>query len=161
MAIGQVSEILVLAVLGLFIKNLGYKWVLVLGTLSFVLRYGLFAYVLSSEEPSKGVVQAAMILHGFNYGCFFAGAFLYVEKIAPPNIRHSAQTVFGIIILGLGPVLAGAYNQYFDRFKDAHDAQQYQQFWYTQSGIALVAMLVILAVFRQAKEAATDENSVT
>ncbi len=161
MAIGQVSEILVLAVLGLFIKNLGYKWVLVLGTLSFVLRYGLFAYVLSSEEPSKGVVQAAMILHGFNYGCFFAGAFLYVEKIAPPNIRHSAQTVFGIIILGLGPVLAGAYNQYFDRFKDANDAQQYEQFWYTQSGIALVAMLVILAVFRQAKEAATDENSVT
>ncbi len=150
MAIGQVSEILVLAVLGLFIKRLGYKWVLILGTLSYVLRYGLFAYVLNSETPSQSVVQAAMALHGFNYGCFFAGAFLYVEKIAPKDISHSAQTVFGIIILGLGPVLAGFYNQYFDRFKDASDAQQYQQFWYTQSAIALVATLILLALFRSA-----------
>ncbi len=148
MAIGQVSEILVLAVLGLFIKRLGYKWVLLLGTISYVLRYGLFAYVLSAEIPSKAVVQAAMVLHGFNYGCFFAGAFLYVEKVAPQNIRHSAQTVFGIIILGMGPVLAGFYNQYFDRFKDAAGAQQYNQFWYTQSAIALVSTLILLAMFR-------------
>jgi len=147
MAIGQVSEILVLAVLGLFIKKLGYKWVLILGTLSYVLRYGLFAYVLSAETPSQGVVQAAMALHGFNYGCFFAGAFLYVEKIAPKDISHSAQTVFGIIILGLGPVLAGFYNQYFDRFKDAADAQQYHQFWYTQSAVAVISTLVLLTMF--------------
>ncbi len=148
MAIGQVSEIVVLAVLGLFIKRLGYKWVLSLGALSFVLRYGLFAFVLSSDEPSKGIVQATMLFHGLNYGFFFAGSFLYVEKVAPENIRHSAQTVFGIIILGAGPVLAGAYNGLFDRFKDTADAQQYHQFWWTQSGIALVAVLLLLAAFR-------------
>ncbi len=161
MAIGQVSEILVLAVLGLFIKRLGYKWVLVLGTLSYVLRYGLFAYVLSSETPSQGVVQAAMVLHGFNYGCFFAGAFLYVEKIAPKDISHSAQTVFGIIILGLGPVLAGFYNQLFDRFKDSAGAQQYDQFWYTQSAIALVSTLILLALFHQSREAVEPGNADT
>jgi nucleoside transporter len=151
-AIGQVSEILVLAVLGLFIKRLGYKWVLILGTLSYILRYGLFAYVLSAETPSKTVVQAAMALHGFNYGCFFAGAFLYVEKIAPKGISHSAQTVFGIIILGLGPVLAGFYNQFFDRFKDADGAQQYHQFWYTQAAVALVSTLVLLILFRESSD---------
>jgi nucleoside transporter len=152
MAIGQVSEIVVLAVLGLFIKRLGYKWVLILGTLSYVLRYGLFAYVLSAEEPSRGVVQAAMALHGFNYGCFFAGAFLYVEKIAPVDIRHSAQTVFGIIILGIGPVLAGFYNQYFDRFKDVAGAQQYHQFWWTQSAVAVLSTLILLALFNTGRD---------
>ena len=159
MAIGQVSEILVLAVLGLFIKRLGYKWVLVLGTISYVLRYGLFGFVLSDETPSQGIVQAAMILHGFNYGCFFAGAFLYVEKIAPKDISHSAQTVFGIIILGVGPVLAGFYNQYFDRYTDTTGSQQYHQFWYTQAGLALIATVVILALFRQAREAGNAEDT--
>lgn len=163
MAIGQVSEIVVLAVLGLFLKKLGYKWVLTLGALSFAVRYGLFAYVLSAETPSKAIVQGAMLLHGLNYGFFFAGSFLYVEKIAPKNIRHSAQTVFGIIILGAGPVLAGFYNGKFDRFKDAAETQQYHQFWYTQSAIALAATLILLAVFRQAKaadgEAGTDTGA--
>lgn len=154
MAIGQVSEIVVLAVLGLFLKKLGYKWVLILGAMSFALRYGMFAYVLSAETPSKATVQGAMLLHGLNYGFFFAGSFLYVEKIAPKNIRHSAQTVFGIIILGAGPVMAGFYNGLFDRFKDASDAQQYGQFWWTQSALAVVAMLVILVLFRQDKSAA-------
>jgi nucleoside transporter len=147
MAIGQVSEIFVLAILGLFIKRLGYKWVLSLGALSYVLRYGIFAWVLGAEEPSQGIVQAAMALHGLNYGFFFAGSFLYVEKVAPENIRHSAQTVFGIIILGVGPVLAGIYNGFFDRFKDAADAQQYHQFWWSQSAIAAVMLLLVLAAF--------------
>ena len=31
---------------------------------------------------------------------------MYVDKIADDDIRNSAQTVFGIIILGLGPMLA-------------------------------------------------------
>ncbi len=155
MAIGQVSEIVVLAVLGLFLKKLGYKWVLVLGALSYVLRYGIFAGVLSSPEPSQGVVQAAMALHGLNYGFFFAGSFLYVEKVAPENIRHSAQTVFGIIILGVGPVLAGFYNQTFDRFKDELGAQRYNEFWWTQSGIALLTLLVLLTVF-SSKRAETE-----
>jgi nucleoside transporter len=157
MAIGQVSEIVVLAVLGLFLKRLGYKWVLTLGAASFALRYGLFAFVLSADVPSKGIVQAAMTLHGLNYGFFFAGSFLYVEKVAPVNIRHSAQTVFGIIILGAGPVLAGLYNGTFDRFKDAAGAQRYDVFWWTQSGIALVAMLVLLALFNAAREPKSAE----
>ena len=147
MAIGQISEIVVLAILGLFLKKLGYKWVLVLGALSYVLRYGIFAGVLASPEPSQGIVQAAMVLHGLNYGFFFAGSFLYVEKVAPENIRHSAQTVYGIIILGAGPVLAGFYNQQFDRFKDIDGNQQYNQFWWTQSGIALLTLLILLTLF--------------
>ncbi len=152
MAIGQISEIVVLAVLGLFLKKLGYKWVLVLGALSYALRYGIFAQVLASPQPSQAIVQAAMVLHGLNYGFFFAGSYLYVEKVSPENIRHSAQTVFGIIILGLGPVVAGFYNQFFDRYTDASGHQQYQQFWFTQSGIALVSMIILLLLFHPRKE---------
>src|SRR5207237_529062 len=97
MAIGQVSEIVFLAILGLFIKRIGYKWIIVLGALSYAVRYAMFA-----AFPTTNMVQLAMLLHGACYGFFFAGAFLFVERIAPSDIRHSAQTAFGIIILGLG-----------------------------------------------------------
>ena len=51
-----------------------------------------------------------------NYGFFFAGSFLFVERISPADIRHSAQIVFGIIILGVGPVLASVYNDWLSTF---------------------------------------------
>ncbi len=165
MAIGQVSEIVFLAILGLFLKHIGYKWIIILGALSYMARYAIFATI-----PTPGVMKLAMLLHGMNYGFFFAGAFMFVEKIAPANIRHSAQTVFGIIILGLGPVLAGLYNQWLDSFSlkaavhalpDSASATtaiaaattlpasvfNYATFWGIQSGIALLAALILLVAF--------------
>lgn len=164
-AIGQFSEIIFLAILGLFLKHIGYKWIIVLGALSYAARYAIFATI-----PGAGAVKLAMLLHGMNYGFFFAGAFMFVEKIAPANIRHSAQTVFGIIILGVGPVLAGVYNQWLDSFavKDAVQSIgdfsnattaisaattlptkvfDYATFWTIQSGIAVFSMLILIVGF--------------
>lgn len=149
MAIGQVSEIIFLAILGLFLKQVGFKWIIVLGALSYAVRYAVFGII-----PDPGTVKLAMLLHGMNYGFFFAGSFLFVEKVAPSDIRHSAQLVFGIIILGVGPVLAGTYNEWLDtglthfqpRVGSAGEFD-YGQFWYIQSGIALVAMLIVLLGF--------------
>ena len=147
MALGQISEIVVLAVLGWFLKSLGYKAVLTLGVASYALRYGVFAL-----EPSPGMVKLAMLLHGLNYGFFFAGSFLYIERVAALHIRHSAQTVFGIVILGVGPILAGFYNGHFDRYtlagEDGGTMQSYTQFWWTQSAIAAAVGVLLLIAFR-------------
>ena len=53
------------------------------------------------------VLVASQVLHGICYACFFASAYIYTDRVAPADVRHSAQTVFGIIILGGGPVLGG------------------------------------------------------
>src|SRR5262249_31398212 len=92
MSIGQFTEIFILAGLGLFLRRVGFKWVLVIGTLSSVLRYVVF----SMGEPTALVV-ASQALHGVCFACFYAAAFIYVERIAPADVRHSSQTVFGII----------------------------------------------------------------
>ena len=141
MAIGQASEIFFLLILGFFIKRLGYKSVLVMGCAAYAARFGIFAL----GAPASLVI-GSQFLHGLCYGCFFAGSFLLVEKLAGADFKHSAQTVFGIVILGLGPILAGFYNQLvLDRVSNA--GTNYGPLWAVQAGVATMAMIVLLIAF--------------
>ncbi|MFW5652496.1 MAG: MFS transporter [Planctomycetota bacterium] len=115
MSLGQFSEIFFLAILGLLLTRLGYRLTLTLGCLAYAVRFGLFGM---AEPDSAWIVVVANVLHGLCYGCFFAGAYIYVERVAPKDVRHSAQTVFGIIILGAGPIFAGFYNQWLDNYSN-------------------------------------------
>ena len=142
MAIGQISEIVVLSFFGFMLKRIGYQGVLVIGGLSYALRYAIFGMTQSAMT-----MKLAMLLHGFNYGFFFAGSFMLIEKISPADIRHSTQTVFGILILGIGPVLAGFYNQWFERFTTTAGKFDYSTFWFVQSAIALLASTALLLAY--------------
>ncbi len=148
MSIGQFSEIAFLAVLGLFLKRLGYRLVLTLGALAYGLRFGLFAIATDASVQSEWIAGAAMVLHGLCYGFFFAGAYVYIERLAPADIRHSVQTVFGIIILGVGPVLAGVYNQQLDVFTPQGEPPDYAGLWRVQAIIGIVVAAGVAVAFR-------------
>ena len=150
LSMGQWSELVFLALLALFIKRLGYKWVLAMGGLGYVVRFAIFA-----STDNIALITLAQALHGVCYGCFFAGSYIYVDRVAPPDIRHSAQTVFAIIMLGVGPILAGFYNEFFARFHIesivegvATQVQSYEEFWWAQAAVALIATVVLVVAFR-------------
>jgi len=103
MTIAQVAEILVMALLGVFLKRFGFRTVIFVGCISYFLRYLFFG----TESLPLWLIVVSQALHGLCYACFFAAAYIYVEEIAEEDIRHSAQTVFAIVILGFGPVLGG------------------------------------------------------
>ncbi len=147
MSIGQVSEIFFLAILGLFLKKLGFKWVLALGCLAYFLRFALFAV---AQEDTNWIAAASNGLHGLCYGFFFAGAYIYVERVAPADLRHSAQTVFAIIILGVGPVLAGFYNQMLSSVggEEGGVVTDWASVWWVQGVIGLACAVFIAAAFR-------------
>ncbi len=65
--------------------------------------------------------------------------------IAPADIRHSAQTVFGIIILGIGPILSAVYNDQFDQPIKATGS--YASFWLAQAGIAAICAVLLAVLF--------------
>lgn len=134
-SIGQYSEMFFLAILGLLLKRLGFKTVLAIGIFGYALRFAVFSMI----QP-WWLISAAQTLHGLCYAFFYAAAYIYVEKVAPADIRHSAQTLFGFIILGVGPILAGFYNSWAP--------QDPKTFWMLEAGIAVVAMLVLLVAFR-------------
>jgi nucleoside transporter len=140
LAVGQISEGGSLFLLGWLLKRLGYRAVFMIALAAFALRFGLFAI---GNSPALAVAGAS--LHGICFAFFFAAAYVYVEKIAPPDARHSAQTVFNLITLGVGPILTGFYNARFDRF--AHD---YRPFWLTQAAIAAGCLLGMALFTRRA-----------
>lgn len=145
MTIGQFAEIAVMAGLGLMLKRLGFRWVIFIGALAYFARYAAFGTV----SLPLWVIVTSQALHGFCYACFFAAGFIYVDRLASADIRHSVQTVYGIIILGLGPVLAGFLLGWLESmYKSADGVWDYSKLWYTLGAIGLGTGLVIATFFR-------------
>ncbi len=97
----------------------------------------------------------ALPLHGVAFACFFTTAVLYVHRVAPPAIRHSAQTVFGIALFGLGPALAGPYSSIFDRMvvhTSAGTMPNFRAIWWAQAGVAAACGVAVIALFRPAAD---------
>lgn len=154
MTIGQFSEIVVIAGLGLYLKRFGFRAVLTVGALAYALRYAAFA----SDWLPDWLRIGSIALHGVCFSCFYAAAFIYVDRIAPDDVRHSAQTVFGLLLLGGGPVLGGVLlDELSGRFTPEGGALDYVHLWGTLSAIAFAAMLAVALLFRD--ETARDRVS--
>jgi len=145
MTIGQFSEILMMVVLGGMLARFGFRAVITLGALAYFVRY----FIWSTSLPVP-VLVSSQILHGVCYAGFFAGAYIYTDRIAPDDIRHSAQTVFGILILGGGPVLGGILSGWLQaRHTLADGSIDYAALWRIVAMIGLATAIFFYAMFRE------------
>lgn len=98
MTLAQFAEIIGMAILlPLLLPIIGFRWILVIGILAWPVRYFAFAMM----KPLSLVVSS-LTLHGLGYTFFFFAGQMYVDKVAPPDIRASAQALIAVITLGLG-----------------------------------------------------------
>jgi nucleoside transporter len=105
MSIGQIAEILTMAVLGFFLKALGWRTTLIIGVLGHAVRFAVFAFCGSADF--KLLIITVQVLHGICYAFFFATVYIFVDEYFPKDIRTSAQGLFNLMILGVGALLAG------------------------------------------------------
>jgi nucleoside transporter len=148
MTIGQFSEIAIMAMLGMLLVRLGFRTVIALGAFAYFVRYTIWSF---TGLPVT-VLVGSQFLHGICYACFFAGAYIYTDRVAPADVRHSAQTVFGIIILGGGPVLGGLLSGWLaDTYARSGGQVDYGALWRVVSLIGLAAAVFFLAFFRERK----------
>ena len=143
MTIGQFAEIITMAYLGFFLKRLGFHKVISIGIAAYCVRYAIFG----TESFPVWVMVISQAFHGFCYAFFFAAAYIYVDKIADEDVRHSAQTVFGIIILGGGPVIGGWLSGYLQNVYTVNGIFDYSAFWYILSMIGLATALFFYFLF--------------
>ena len=144
MTIGQFAEIITMAYLGFFLKRLGFHKVISIGIAAYCIRYAIFG----TESFPVWVMVISQAFHGFCYAFFFAAAYIYVDKIADEDVRHSAQTVFGIIILGGGPVIGGWLSGYLQNVYTINGIFDYSAFWYILSIIGLATTLFFYFLFQ-------------
>ena len=98
MTIAQFAEIVGMAVLlGWSVQHLGMRWTLMIGVIAWPARYVIFAMM----KP-LGLIIASLSFHGLGYTLFFFAGQMYVDQVAPPDIRASAQALITVITLGLG-----------------------------------------------------------
>lgn len=104
MTLGQVSEIIFMAAVPFFLQRLGVKKMLLVGMLAWALRYAIFGLMPSSAA----MLLIGIILHGICYDFFFVTGQLYTDRVAPKEIRTSAQAFLGLLTYGAG-MLVGNY----------------------------------------------------
>ncbi|KPL08718.1 hypothetical protein AMJ85_08100, partial [candidate division BRC1 bacterium SM23_51] len=105
MTTAQIGEIITMAILlPLILPKLGVRICLALGVIAWPIRYAVFAV----GHPSWLVI-ASLPLHGFCYVFFFVVGQIYVDNVAPKDIRASAQSLWAVFVLGLGAIVGGFF----------------------------------------------------
>ncbi len=105
MSYGQISEIVFMLVMPFFFVRLGVKWMLAVGMLAWVVRYGLFA--VGAPDGVRWMILVGILLHGICYDFFFVTGQIYTDRVAPRPVRAQAQGMLVLFTLGLG-MLIGA-----------------------------------------------------
>ncbi|MCC6784431.1 MAG: MFS transporter [Planctomycetes bacterium] len=118
MTFGQMSEVLFMAVMPLFLSRLGVKWMLAVGMAAWVIRYVLFSAGVPTDAAM--LVLVAVALHGICYDFFFVTGQIYTDQSARKEIRGQAQGFLVLCTLGLGMFIgAKIAGQVEDLYKPA------------------------------------------
>ncbi|MGA1014131.1 MAG: MFS transporter [Limisphaerales bacterium] len=123
MSYGQMSEIFFMVIMPFFFARLGVKWMLAVGMLAWVVRYGLFA--IGAPNEVRWMILTGVIIHGICYDFFFVTGQIYTDKFAPKPIRAQAQGMLVLFTLGLG-MFIGA--QIAGKIETQHTPEAAQEF---------------------------------
>ena len=161
MSIGQIAEIATMAYLGFFLKRLGWRTTMTLGVLGHVIRFGIYA-IGSRHAGESGwiaLVLLSNVVHGFAYAFFFATVYIFVDENFPKDVRTSAQSLFNLLILGIGPlvgnVLWGRLGEGLTTVAaDGTKSTDYFQLFLVPLGFGIFSALILILFFHPPKETA-------
>lgn len=155
MTIAQAAELIVMAVLlPLLLPKLGARKLLSIGVIAWPIRYAIFAFL-----PVKWLVAASLSLHGFCYVFFFVVGFIYVDQIAPADIRASAQSLVAIVVLGAGRFLGSRFAGWIQGVYTTAQGTNWQSVFLVPCALTVVCAVAFLLLFKDRSAAAHAETS--
>jgi nucleoside transporter len=142
MSIGQIAEIATMAVLGLVLKRLGWRTTMAVGIAAHAARF--FVYAIG--DP-LWLMVAINLVHGMCYAFFFAAVYIFVDEQFPKDSRASAQGLFNVLILGLGPFVGSIlWGNLADRFTTAGTID-FSRVFTVAGWLGVAATLLLLIAF--------------
>ena len=149
MALGQISEALFILVLPLFLKKFGFKITLIIGMLSWFLRYLLFAY--GDANDGYYLLILGIFLHGVCYDFFFVSGQIYTDFKAGQNFKSSAQGLITLATYGVGMYIGFWVAGFISDFYKNGLTFNWKIIWIFPSLISLFVMFLFIIIFRNEK----------
>lgn len=145
MAIAQAAEILTMIFLPRMLRRFGIRGTMAVGILAWPVRYAIFAL-----GGPLWLVLASLTLHGICYVCFFTASYIYVDQVAGPEVRASAQGLIAFVLLGAGLVVGSWFAGYIaGLYKN-----DYTKIFVVPLVLTVVCAIVFMALFRPKLRAA-------
>lgn len=156
MTLGQVSDLLCLIAAPWLTVRFGLRRLFLAGTLAWTTRYLLLA--VGSQFHAAAAVYAAILIHGPCYVFIYVISVMYVDELADPDYRGSAQGLLAVASVGLGHLLGGtlagvAQEQFLTPVDVSPPPFRWGLFWLAPAAASAVAAAFFAASFSGKSEA--------
>jgi nucleoside transporter len=144
--LGQLSEVLFMLALPVFLGRFGIKLTLLAGMLAWAVRYALFAF--GNAGSLVALLLIGIALHGVCYDFFFVSGQIYIDSKAGPAVKSAAQGLITLATYGLGMLVgfsvAGSLTDSY-ALPGGHD---WGRIWLYPAAFAVVILALFAVSFR-------------
>jgi len=150
----QGAEILAMwLLLPVLLRKWGLRKTLALGVIAWPIRYVVFALgpigPLAIMQP---LVKISLAMHGLGYTFFFVASQIFVDMVAPKDIRASAQSMLTLVTLGIGNWLGTQFTGYImNVFKPAENPQAWTSVFLVPCALTIACAIAFLIFFKDPK----------
>lgn len=152
-SLAQVSDVIFILLLPLFLKRFGYKITIFMGIAAWVARYFALSGSMDAGNMQVALIFTAILVHGVCYDFLFIAGQLYVDDEANERIRGAAQGLIAFILWGVGAFvgtfLAGKVLAAHELSQPVNGlAHDWQAIWAIPAWLAVGVMVVFLIFFK-------------
>ncbi|HVS17144.1 MAG TPA: MFS transporter [Planctomycetota bacterium] len=159
MTLGQMSELVVLSAVPLFARRFHRKTLLCVGTLAYAARMALFAFaapIASATGLSEVLVAAVGVtLHGPVFAFWIFLAFLIVDEETTGDVRASAQSLFNLVIVGVGVIVGSKIAAWVSDWATVDGTLDYTRLFGVPMWASLACLVVLLVAYPGGRRAST------
>tara|TARA_B100000927_G_scaffold92087_1_gene74437 strand:+ start:712 stop:1920 length:1209 start_codon:yes stop_codon:yes gene_type:complete len=146
MILGQISEVLFLLLLPLFIKRYGIKNALIVGILAWGVRYMLFAF--GDIGVKSWMLIFGILLHGVCYDFFFVSGQIYTDFKAGEKYKSTAQGLITLATYGLGMLIGFRFAGWLTDQYISDIGHLWKNIWIQPAIFSFVVLTLFLIFFK-------------
>jgi nucleoside transporter len=144
--LGQMSEVLFMLALPVFLGRFGIKLTLLAGMLAWALRYALFAF--GNAGPLVSFLLIGIALHGVCYDFFFVSGQIYIDSKAVPAIKSAAQGLITLATYGVGMLIGFSVAGWITDLYALPGAHDWSSIWLYPATFAVLILVLFAVSFR-------------
>jgi len=148
---GQMSEVLFMLLIPVFLRTFGMKTTLLVGMLAWACRYLLFAFGNAQQLAFMLIVGIA--LHGVCYDFFFVSGQIYTDSKAGAAYKAAAQGLITLATYGLGMLIGFSAAGFIDDLYTAGGGHDWRAIWLYPAAFAAAVFVLFALTFRNEKVA--------